>query len=113
MSKKTEKPVIEDYQKWVAERQELSVSLAKLSQLRAMELDKTSKPVRIRTVIYDVLHKYCEITGKNMSQVVTLAVIDALMPEIESRIKDMDKLEEEIEYEMGIASVNAMLPTKE
>lgn len=48
-----------------------------------------------------------------MSQVVTLAVIDALMPEIEKRIKDMDKLEEEIEYEMGIASVNAMLPTKE
>lgn len=113
MVKKTEKPMIENYQKWVSERQELSVSLAKLSQLRAMELDKTSKPVRIRTVIYNVLQKYCEITGQNMSQVVTLAVIDALMPEIEKRIKDMDKLEEEIEYEMGMASVNAMLPTKE
>lgn len=103
MAKKTEKPMIENYQKWVSERQELSDSLAKLSQLRAMELDKTSKPVRIRTVIYDVLQKYCEITRQNMSQVVTLAVIDALMPEIEKRIKEMDKLEEEIEYEMGMA----------
>ena len=109
--KAKEEPMIENYQKWVEEKQDLSVSLAKLSQLRAMELDKTSKPVRIRTVIYDVLQKYCEITKQNMSQVVTIAVIDALMPEIEKKLKEMNELEETIESKMGQESLEAMMPT--
>lgn len=84
---------IEKFKLWQQERDDLLVSHAKLEQLKELEGDKSSKQVRVRSAIYDLLQSYCDREGVSISQFVTVAVIEKLLPEIEKKAAEVKERE--------------------
>jgi len=85
---------IEKFKLWQQERDGLLVSHAKLEQLKELEGDKSSKQVRVRSAIYDLLQSYCDSEGLSISQFVTVAVIEKLLPEMEKKAAEVKERED-------------------
>jgi hypothetical protein len=86
---------IEKFKMWNKELNSLLASQVRLEQLKELEGDKSSKQVRVRSAIYDLLQTYCDREGVSISQFVNAAIVEKLLPEFEkmaAEVKERDDM---------------------